>query len=563
MKILIILFVFGCGQCLAAPPESCLFKKCECTHEMVEDENLLSNDGPSYFYDIICRYDSAGNEENFPERDQSIETRNTKVYLFDLQSNNINFIPKNAFSGLNIEYLDLNLNKIIFISPYAFAGLLGYVALDLSSNMIEEIDDNAFQHSTFSLRSLKIENNKLGNMDPARLNAILAKLDSLTALLMGQNGLSQMPQLSHMHLLKQLSLSKNQIEHLTTIPSGVSDLNLDSNRIKSIEADTFSNLNHLKYLSLDSNQINYIDPQAFSNLVELVSINLARNYIKHLPNKLIFNLINLDRLDLSSQNQMLNNISAFAFDRQSNHRFIKSIDLSGNGLAEFSHRAFCSHNQSNHYVNLIELSLPNKMQTEVNACWFVHLSRGFHSQIVGLDGRIPRVVFKKSTLFDNAEVHTKCSCEFEKTRLFVNLDGHCLMDDGQLVPLSSYSCQGNFKKELVEAECDSMPQFQCGEIIEPVKTTEAVADFWTTKMDSDIELIKGQEVTTSTQYEKTDPVEKPRPDPVVEDQIKDKNKNNDKSNTLPTKQSILNSSNRPIGNVVLLLAPALIVKLIF
>ena len=565
MKILIILFVFGYG--LAAPRESCFFKQCECTHEMIDDEDLLSNQGPTYIYDIVCRYESAnGNIGNFPERERSDADFDTKVYVLDLQSNNITFIPHHVFWGLDIQYLDLNLNKISFISQFSFADLRGNVALDLSSNTIHDIEEGAFDDHTFTLRSLKIENNQLGDMKPERLNSILKNQDSLTALLMGQNGLSYMPEISHMYQLKQLSLSKNQIERLTQIPSSVSDLNLDHNRIKSIDADTFSNLVHLKYLSLDGNQISYIDAQAFSNLVELVSVNLAKNYIKHLPNKLIFNLIYLDRLDLSSQNQMLNNISAFAFDRQSNQRFIKSIDLSGNGLSEFSNKAFCSRNQSNHYINLLELSLPNKMQSEVNACWFVHLSRGFHSTILGLDGQIPKVVFKKSTLFDNAEVHTKCSCEFEKARLFVNLDGHCLMDDGQLVPFSSYSCQGNFKKELVEAECDSMPQFQCSDIIETTKTTLAAK---TTESASDIELLKESErpeVLTSTskiQVENTDPVEKPRPDPVIDDKIKDTNNNNDKSNTLPTKQSILNNSNCPVGNILLLLASAVIVKLMF
>ncbi|RNA27338.1 leucine-rich repeat-containing 15, partial [Brachionus plicatilis] len=498
MKIFIFCLLSLCwSRVTSGQEEFCLFEKCECSGDVMQDEILESNDQAVKIYDIYCRLEETNEMGGFPARDSSPEAQTGRVYIFDLQSNKIRSIPDEAFTGLDVQYLDMNLNEIRVIGNRSLSGLAGSVALDMSYNQIELIEPDAFNHATFELRALKIDSNKLGSMEPAQLSSVFRSLGTLSALQMANNGLSEMPRISHLGQLKQLSLSKNQIEHLGHIPSSVSDLNLDHNRLRSIEADTLANLKELKYLSLDGNQIGHIDPAAFHNLVELVSINLARNYIKHLPDKFLFTLINLDRLDVSSQNQMLNNISAFAFDRQSNEKFIKSIDLSGNRLSHFSGRAFCSRNQTRSYINVIELSLANRLESEVSACWFVHVWRGYHSSIHGLDRRIPKVVFKKSTLFDNADVHTKCSCEFDKARLFVNLDGHCLMDDGQLVPFSSFSCQTNFDKKEVEAQCDSMPEYQCTPAHTTTTTTTTTVTTTTTFTTTTVTTTPAPTTTTA------------------------------------------------------------------
>ncbi|CAF0794381.1 unnamed protein product [Brachionus calyciflorus] len=561
MKTVILLLFLIFGMAIGSPLETCLFKTCECVNENPnESEDLLSNGESSSDYDINCRVDEGALYGAFPERVNLPGYENIKIGVFDLSALGLKNIPDRAYENLNIQYLDLNGNELTLIKNVTFAGMMGNLAIDLTSNKIQFIEDDSFQHDSFSILNLKLEKNNLGKMSAESLSHVFRNLKSLTTLLLSDNGLNQMPNLKHMTNLRQLSLPRNQIEHIDNLPSSVTDLNLDHNRIKSLEATTLSELKSLKYLSLDSNQISHIDSHAFSNLVELVHLNLARNYIKHLPEKFIYNLINLDRLDLSSQNQMLNNISSFAFDRRSNQNFIKMIDLSGNRLNDFNNQAFCSKNSSNNYVNIVDLVLPDNMETEVNSCWFLHLSRGYHSAF-DHPNNLPKVSFKKSRLIDRFDDQIKCGCHLDKSKLFVKLEGNCL-ENGQLISLDSYRCNVEFNKESVESYCDSMPEFDCTEK-SAQKTTE--------------------KIITTTQIvelpQETDPIEVATPSQPIENSNKPTEKSSDKTNHLttkeskeaknhqanvqqPTKATILSSSNRMLGNKLLGVVSILLVSLL-
>lgn len=246
-------------------------------------------------------------------------------------------IPDGRFDGLEISVADFSKNSLQNLSPNVFAGIAKLEVLDLSQNSINSLSEQAFRPVASSLIQLKLNHNRLSEIDSSQLSQVLSVLVNLKTLILRHNQLALLPDLTGLARLEEINLANNQLESLSSdgnrlLPSSISDLNLENNRLKHIKADTFAGLSNLKYLNLESNQISEIDPQAFSHLTRLSTLNLGKNNLKQIPSQIFVTLVNLDRLDLSAQNSMLKEIEDFAFDRSSNTQIIRRIDLSKNRI---------------------------------------------------------------------------------------------------------------------------------------------------------------------------------------------------------------------------------------
>jgi Leucine-rich repeat (LRR) protein len=82
-------------------------------------------------------------------------------------------------------------------------------------------------------------------------------------------------------------------------------LYLNSNQIDGIEADSFTNLDHLEVLRMGHNKIEALDEFLFQNLIRLKYLNLSSNSLKRVQANLFSKLYNLIELDLSNNNLVL------------------------------------------------------------------------------------------------------------------------------------------------------------------------------------------------------------------------------------------------------------------
>lgn len=251
-------------------------------------------------------------------------------------------IPDDRFASLEISIADFSKNSIKSLSPNVFRGIQKLEVLDLSENQINSLSEETFQPVAASLFQLKLNHNQLSQIDTAKLSQVLSALVNLKTLTLRHNELVKLPDLTALSRVEEINLAHNQLESVLDeesgsrrLPSSITDLNLESNRIKHIKANTFAGLSNLKYLNLENNQIAQIDEQAFSHLTRLTTLNLGKNYLKHIPSHILVTLVNLDRLDLSAQNSMLKEIDDYAFDRSSNTQIIRRIDLSKNRIGNY------------------------------------------------------------------------------------------------------------------------------------------------------------------------------------------------------------------------------------
>jgi Leucine-rich repeat (LRR) protein len=495
-NIFIIVFLLSSsihGQTDLTPPQQkCVFVGCSCgddadqlvasSKEQYDNEDVSPSaenavSPQSLSYDITCKDENNPNFKfkDFPSRDFS-RRYSHQITTLEIAQNELRYIPADRFDKLEISMADFSRNQISSLSDHAFRGIIKLELLDLSDNQLENLNENVFEPVKFTLIHLKLNHNKLNKMNAKDLSKVLSSLSALKSLAIRHNFLTELPNLSKVAKLEDLSLSSNQIEQLTDpntnenlLPNTLIELNLEHNRIKHINDDTFSHLKHLKYLNLESNQITTISDASFAHLTRLIHLNLGKNFIKQIPTKIFYTLINLERVDLSAQNQMLKIIDDYSFDRQSNSRPIKKIDLSKNRITKISNKAFCSMNESSPYSNIREIDLANNPLQNVNSCILRQLSKGLSEQSSGSSGSLhhhkSRLSFKPTHFAEKLTPSLKCDCEITRSSHYVDLEGECENNAGVLVPLKQFKCNNNDLNTFdeVETNCASMVEFDCSQ----------------------------------------------------------------------------------------------------
>lgn len=252
--------------------------------------------------DCICAYSSAQrlsiqcSPVNFPRLMNALHAsvQNVPIDLLHVNNSTVDSLPDGLFSKLDIQSLHLARCQLKQVSDKALQGLEKSLAslslpdnqltevpvqalrrlsslrqLDLSSNAIKTVPDNAF--SSLPLNTLKLADNELTILDEA-----FAGLEpSLKNLNLKGTGQERVPRaVSKLTSLAFLDLAQNKIATVAPEDLGsmhtLTALNLERNRILKIDREAFSGINDtLSSLSLLNNLLVEFPTQALSTLTEL------------------------------------------------------------------------------------------------------------------------------------------------------------------------------------------------------------------------------------------------------------------------------------------------------
>lgn len=132
--------------------------------------------------------------------------------------------------------------------------------------------------------------------------------------------------------LQKLDLNHNQLKTIKKDTFGelrsLQELNLSWNNLTKIESGAFKGLSSLSYLVLNYNWITTIESGAFDGLENVQKLDLSRNELTIIKDDLFGGLSKLKELDLSWSN--LTKIESVAFRNPSN---IWKLNLSNNSLS--------------------------------------------------------------------------------------------------------------------------------------------------------------------------------------------------------------------------------------
>ncbi|KAI9550756.1 hypothetical protein GHT06_013401 [Daphnia sinensis] len=225
-------------------------------------------------------------------------------------------ISTNDFEGYGaaLEHLSLSKNKLKTISSNSFRHVPGLKTLDLSDNRISQIEADAFADVGTSLIHLSMANGiGVGSLPSEPFK----KLVSLQSIDLSNNRITNLPD-DFFHLMKEIRSINLQDNAIEKIPQqmlnnghtpNLVNVSLSFNFISAIEAQTFSDLPHLKILNLEENKITRIAKGAFQNIENLEYISLDGNMISTIEAEAFHNLPKLETLNLGH-----NSLEKLSFD---------------------------------------------------------------------------------------------------------------------------------------------------------------------------------------------------------------------------------------------------------
>ncbi|XP_041837237.1 osteoglycin, paralog a [Melanotaenia boesemani] len=140
-------------------------------------------------------------------------------------------------------YLYARFNKIRKISTKDFSDIVTLKRIDLTGNLISEIEDGAFSKLTL-LEELTLAENKLVKLPmlPAKLTSLNVNYNLLKTKGVKANAFQKLTKLTN------LFLADNQLEAVPKIPEGVRVLHLQNNNITEVNIDTFCKSDDNYYL---------------------------------------------------------------------------------------------------------------------------------------------------------------------------------------------------------------------------------------------------------------------------------------------------------------------------
>ncbi|XP_070841887.1 toll-like receptor 13 isoform X2 [Chaetodon trifascialis] len=233
------------------------------------------------------------------------------VAELDLTSNQIQDIQQEAFSSLRaLRILSLSRNRLPCV-PAAIRNLPALAKLDLSTNMINTLGCNDFANMT-RLRELSLYLNSISSLE----ECLFKDLIQLQVLKLQNNHISTLNGAFKKYLpnLRQLHLNENYLTALTLGEfkglQSLQNLSLHENEIQEIENGSFIGLTKLTSLQLQLNNIERaaLDKGAFNDLTNLITLELRNNHIQYddssaLPHPPFSQLSRLETLAIPSQHR--------------------------------------------------------------------------------------------------------------------------------------------------------------------------------------------------------------------------------------------------------------------
>ncbi|XP_003221092.1 decorin [Anolis carolinensis] len=201
--------------------------------------------------------------------------------LLDLQNNKITEIKDGDFKNLKeLHALILVNNKISKISPRAFAPLKKLERLYLSKNNLKELPENMPK----SLQELRAHENDINKLR----KAVFSGLNNMIVVELGTNPIkSSGIENGAFQGMKRLSYIRISDTNITNIPKGLpsslTELHLDGNKINKVDADSLNGLDNLAKLGLSFNDIASVDNGTLTNVPHLRELHLDNNDLSKVP----------------------------------------------------------------------------------------------------------------------------------------------------------------------------------------------------------------------------------------------------------------------------------------
>ena len=208
---------------------------------------------------------------------ETLPTFRNSLQLLDLSNNDIVNIYNNSFEGLPyLSNLNLGSNSLAHLPADAFNSNK-LQSLDLSFNHIVQLPI-----LPKSLKSLNLRNNDIVNI----YNNSFVGLSHLSNLNLGSNSLAHLPEDAFTsNKLQSLDLSFNYIVQLPILPNSLSSLNLRNNNIADFSNRSFVEISYLSKFDMSQNKIRecpfYNIPHSMnelnlsSNNISVISFNLT------------------------------------------------------------------------------------------------------------------------------------------------------------------------------------------------------------------------------------------------------------------------------------------------
>uniref|UniRef100_A0AAY4DJF7 Decorin n=1 Tax=Denticeps clupeoides TaxID=299321 RepID=A0AAY4DJF7_9TELE len=201
--------------------------------------------------------------------------------LLDLQNNKITEIRENDFKTLKgLHTLILVNNKITIIHAKAFMPLGKLQRLYLSKNVLKDIPANMPK----TLQELRIHENNITKIKKATfqgmVNVIVMELGSnpLTTTGVDAGAFSDLKKVSY------IRISDTAITDIPKgLPSSLSELHLDGNKITKVQAESLKGLKNLAKLGLSYNDISVVENGSLANVPHLRELHLDNNALTVIP----------------------------------------------------------------------------------------------------------------------------------------------------------------------------------------------------------------------------------------------------------------------------------------
>lgn len=252
--------------------------------------------------------------------------------------------------------LQLRNNKLNFIGSYTFKLCINLTELDLASNHIKIIHDDAFT-SLQNLRILTLRHNQLPSVPAAtRTIPTLKELDLST------NNISALTctDFANQTILKELSLYQNSIpalkECLFKDLVKLQTLRLQTSKIIKLNNAFKHHLPNLRSLHLNGNKLTAIKSREFQGLRSLQNLSLHQNEISTFSSDSFFGLTKLTDIRLQLNKIAKETISTGAFNALTN---LRRLDLRDNHIRYMDSKALSEPPFYNLSL-LEELSIPGQ-----------------------------------------------------------------------------------------------------------------------------------------------------------------------------------------------------------
>ncbi|XP_075886217.1 decorin [Nelusetta ayraudi] len=201
--------------------------------------------------------------------------------LLDLQNNKITEIKENDFKNLKgLHALILVNNMISVIHPKALSPLTKLQRLYLSKNMLKDMPPNMPK----SLQELRIHENQISKIKKASFEGMA----HVIVMELGSNPLKSAGIDDGAFVdLKRVSYIRIADTDITEIPKGLpsslSELHLDGNKITKVTAASVRGLKQLAKLGLSYNQISSVENGTMANVPHLRELHLDNNALTVVP----------------------------------------------------------------------------------------------------------------------------------------------------------------------------------------------------------------------------------------------------------------------------------------